>query len=151
MASVSVERGMSNTLRNTLSQFTGRQLLRIEMIHGTGSRTIDWGETKWRVAPMDLDIPDAQRNAVLCELVGLDPHRCIFDLPRSARGTGSARSGFGGSSRGARQVDGFIFRRGPDGKPDGDPIGKVIFETEGANNIRDVDPQDRREFERLGG
>lgn len=137
-------------LARAISAASGRLLIRLEAVHGgtfDGVRSraqIEWGQTKHRALTQD----EAVDHLSLCRAFGLDPHRVIFDLPSSARGVGSTVSGAGGSGRGNREVSGFVFQRGPDGKRDGDPIAKVIFLREGTQ-FRDVDPQDRAEFERL--
>lgn len=134
-------------ISQSISAARGRLLIRLEAVHGSGinGRTIDWGQDKIRALTAD----EAIDPLVLCQAFGLDPHRVVFDLPSSARGVGSTVSGAGGSGRGFRDVSGFVFARNPDtGKADGDPIAKVTFLTEGMQ-VRDRDPHDRRDFERL--
>lgn len=133
------------TLHNSMGAMRGRMLIRLEAVHaGMASRSIAWGQDKTRALTQD----EAIDPIALCCAFGLDPHRVVFDLPSSARGVGSTVSGAGGSGRGSREVSGFVFERGPDGKAQGDPIAKVIFLREGMRS-RDVDPTDRTEFERL--
>lgn len=138
-------RVVMSTLAHSVSAARGRILIRLEAVHGgIGSRTIAWGQDKTRALTQD----EAIDPIALCQAFGLDPHRVIFDLPSSARGVGSTVSGAGGSGRGFRDVSGFVFARGPNGKANGDPIAKVIFLREGMGT-RDYDPTDRSEFERL--
>lgn len=137
-------------LARSIYAASGRLLVRVEAIHGntidgvTSARTIDWGTVKTRALTQE----EAIDTLTLCRAFGFDPARVVFDLPSSARGVGSTVSGAGGSSRGHREVNGFAFKRGANGKPEGDPIAKVIFLREGTA-FRDVDPADRTEFERL--
>ena len=139
-----------STLANSISASRGRLLVRLEAVHGgtidgvTRSRTIEWGQDKTRALTQD----EAINHLSLCRAFGFNPGAVIFDLPSSARGTGSNVSGAGGSGRGGRDVSGFVFERGDDGKKSGDPIAKVLFLREGMGT-RDVDPTDRNEFERL--
>lgn len=141
-----------STLSRTLSNVgSGRVLVMFESVapgrtfDGIRERaTIEWGRTGHRMLSHD----EASDNSMLCRAIGLDPDRFVFDLPQSARGIGSAQAGAGGSTRGAREISGFGFKRGANGKPDGDPIVKVRFITEGSA-MRDFDPTDRREWERL--
>lgn len=94
------------------------------------------GSSMWRGLP-DLE------HGTLCRAFGLDACSTWFDLPSTARGTGSSSVG-GGASRRNGTVSGFIFQ-GPKGS---DPIGKltIAFASE---RFRDVDPSDRREFFKL--
>lgn len=134
-----------SALSRSISAARGRMLIRLEAVHaGMASRTIDWGQVKHRALTQD----EAVDPLILCQAFGLDPHRVVFDLPSSARGVGSTVSGAGGSGRGWRDINGFVFERGDDGKAKGDPIAKVVFLHEGTKD-RDVDPQDRNDFERL--
>lgn len=128
------------SLASTVAYFAGqhRQILRFEFADGS-ARNIDHGEVKFRVAdPQNID------PLTLYQLSGLDPHRFVWDLPTSARGTGSSQTG----TRGNRTIGGFAFRRGPDGKADGAPVCKVVWATQG-EKFPDVDPQDRSYFERF--
>jgi len=95
------------------------------------------GMTKWRSVP-DLE------HGTLCRAFGLDPCSCWFELPSSARGTGSASVGASSGVTMGRDVNGYIFR-GPRGS---DPIGKIMIERQG-RRIRDDDPTDPRDFFRL--
>jgi hypothetical protein len=79
----------------------------------------------------------------LYQVLRLDPHRFVFDLPSSMRGVGGSRVGAGGSGGGTKE--GFVFERG---KPD-HPVGKVIFLTTD-RKFREADPESRADFERMG-
>lgn len=133
-------RGAIDTMKREHTS-SGRTLIRVRIARGEGE-AIEWGEVKIR--PMiDLD------NVVLCQQFGFDSDCYVFDLPSSAGGTGSTSSG----TRGNREVNGFVFRKGPGGKPDRNerPIATVEFLREGRQATeRDVDPTDRADFERLG-
>lgn len=134
-----------SALARSVSASRGRLLVRVEAIHGgtidgvSSARTIDYGTVKHRALTQD----EAVDADALCRAFGFDPARVRFDLPSSARGTGSNMSGAGGSGRGSREISGFVFDRAK-----ADPIAKVIFLREGTA-FRDVDPTDRTEFERL--
>ncbi len=75
----------------------------------------------------------------LYRLLRVDPHRFVFDLPSSMKSNGAVSAG----SR-----EGFVFARGPGGKPDGNPVGKVIFLTYD-RKFSERDPADRRDFEEM--
>lgn len=93
------------------------------------------GTTKWR-GVLNFE------HATLCEAFGLDPATFYFDLPSSCRGVGSLSSGYGGN-RENRIINGYIMRGGMT-----DPWGKLTVVREG-DKIRDVDPTDKKEFQRL--
>ena len=110
-------------------------LLRVEL-GGVARQLHVTGRTeKWRQL-LALD------HATLCAQFGLDPFRVLFDLPTSARGTGSAMSGAGGTTNG-RRISGYILDRATR-----EPIGTITWVREG-DRFRDVDPTDEREFLRL--
>lgn len=108
-----------------------------------GRAPIEWGEILYRPL-VRLD------NVTLCRQFGFDPRHHFFDLPSSANGTGSTTSGAGGSTRGRRVVSGFVTYQNANGGADRnrDPLAVVEFVDEGTRD-RDVDPQDRNDFERL--
>jgi len=106
---------------------TERQLIRVEMTDGT---------TRWRPL-IKLD------QETLCKQFHLDPHRCYFDLPSSATGTGSTVAGAGGALRNGRKINGYVMLRG---QPE--PIGTIAFAFE-VEKFRDTDPTDKRETLRL--
>ena len=81
-------------------------------------------------------------HAELCRAFALDPATFYFDLPSSARGTGSNMSGAGGN-RANRVINGYVMRGGLDR-----PWGKLTVCYD-AERFRDVDPSDPRELERL--
>jgi len=101
-------------------------LIRCELLDGT---------VKWRSLP-NLE------HSTLCSAFGLDPCSTWFDLPSSARGTGSAQVGHGAGR--ARDINGMIFQ-GPKGS---DPIGILQWVREG-ERVPDTDPHDRRDFFQL--
>lgn len=108
-----------------------------------GRPPIEWGESMCR--PLErLD------NVHLCRQFGFNPREHYFDLPSSAGGTGSTSSGSGGGTRGNRTISGFVFCQNASGGPDRnrDPLAVVEFLNESMRE-RDVDPQDRTEFEKL--
>ena len=139
-----------STLHRTLSQLSGYQLVRFELADGgrinvddeEAARRIGHQETKFRALPGN--VTGDRLLALLYRVSGLDPHRFVFDLPSSALGTGSTRSG----TRGALDVSGFIFARGENGRATGNPVGKVIF-ARPSEKLRDDDPESRQDFERL--
>ena len=102
-------------------------LLRFDMLDG---------RTLWRKL-INLE------HGTLCAQASLDPCTYVFDLPASARGTGSASSGYGGN-RGSRKIEGMILHGGTK-----QPIGKITFATEG-ERFKDGDPRDPREILRTG-
>jgi hypothetical protein len=104
-----------------------RTLLRFDLLDG---------RSLWRPL-IDLE------HATLCKQASLDPCSVYFDLPASARGIGSASSGYGGN-RGTRKIEGMIMRGA-----DRQPIGKITFATEG-ERFKDGDPRDPREVLRTG-
>lgn len=108
------------------------------------ARRIGHGGVKFRAMPGGVTGDDVERFLYAC--LGIDPHRFVFDLPSSVKGTGSARTGHGGAKPGDRE--GFVFARGDDGKATGSPVGKVIFLTSD-RRFREGDPEDRRDFEAL--
>lgn len=138
--------------RNQLSinDITGATLIRFETADG-GARNIDneeanrigFGDVKFRALPGG--VTGDMMEPFLYHVLRLDPHRFVFDLPSSMRGTGSTRSG----NRAGLDQEGFVFRRGADGKADGRPVGKVIFMNHD-RQFREGDPGDRRDFERMG-
>lgn len=136
--------GGDMTRAPTIADFTGGTVIRIEMADGT-ARHIDGGQTKFRAMPGNITGADV--DAYLYAATGLDPHRVVFDLASTMRGTGSTQSGSGTPRSGHRE--GFIFQRGANGKADGNPIGKVIFLTHD-RRFAERDPSDRADFERLG-
>jgi len=77
------------------------------------------GICKWR------NVPDLQHKT-LCLAGGLSEHITTFDVPKSF---------VGGSGRGTRRIEGYIFQ-GPKGTP---PIGKITICEEG-EKFRDEDP-----------
>ena len=79
-------------------------------------------------------------HGTLCRTFSLDPNRFYFDVPSSVRGVGSMQSGYGGSSRGNRIVNGFVMMSGHD-----KPVGKLTIVRE-ADKFKDVDPRDERDF-----
>ncbi len=93
------------------------------------------GMSKWR-GMVDL------QPATLCRQFGLDETggelRYRFDFPRTAHEIRSASDLPVG-----RSVEGFVIDRRI-----GEAVGKITFAREG-EKFRDVDPGDRREFERL--
>lgn len=142
---------MSSKARPSLSDVTGATLIRFETADGLkynfddaeAARTIGFGGIDFRAMPStvtgDLIEP------FLYRLLRLDPHRFVFDLPSSMRGTGSTRTG----NRGNLEQEGFVFSRGSDGKRDGRPVGKVIFLNRD-RRFREYDPECREDFERMG-
>lgn len=117
-----------STLARTLSAYTGQQLIRVELLDGFAA---------WRPL-IDLE------HATLCRQFGLDPHRVTFELPDSAKGVGSARTGAGGSSRNGRKIDGYVMDRETK-----TPIGTITFAFQG-ERFRDHDPTNRDDRLRLG-
>jgi hypothetical protein len=105
---------------------SARQLLRFDFLDG---------RTVWRPL-INLD------HGTLCAQASLDVCSYFFDLPASARGTGSASAGYGGL-RGGRKVNGYIMHG-----PSKTPVGTITFATEG-ERFREFDPQDAREALRL--
>lgn len=141
------------TPRPTLSSFTGATVVRFEMADGCSynvnddeaAARITYGDLKFRGMPGS--VTGDMVEPYLYAISRLDPHRFIFDLPSSMKGTGSTRVGAGATS-GAGSREGFIFQRGKDGKADGRPVGKVIFLTYD-RQFREGDPTDRRDFEAM--
>jgi hypothetical protein len=137
--------------RPSLSDVTGATLVRFETADGLrynfddeeASRTIGHGGIDFRAMPGDAS--GDMLEPYLYRLLRLDPHRYVFDLPSSMRGTGSTRSG----TRGNLEREGFVFMRGRDGKRDGRPVGKVIF-LDRDRKFREGDPACRDDFERMG-
>ena len=107
---------------------SGRQLVRIDLLDGT---------SKWRPLPCGAEDPNLHH--LWCKQFGLDEHRVYFDLPSSARGVGSASTGYGGQ-RGGRKINGYVMWRATR-----EPIGVVTFATEG-ERMRDLDPNDVRDM-----
>jgi len=136
----------------TIRDFTGAYLIRAELTDGRKinvnddemRRPIAWGDVKLRAMPQSL--VGHEVDVFLYRALGLDPHRFVFDLPGSVYGTGSHRSGAGGHAGGDKE--GFVFRRGDDGRKEGDPVGRIFFMTSD-RRLREVDPQDRQDFEAL--
>lgn len=143
--------------RLRLSDLCGHRLVRFEMADGH-SYNIDDEEAAKRIGHQEVifraipgDVTGEMLIRYLYAVSRIDPHRFVFDLPSSVSGTGSARTGYGGGTRGNRTQEGFIHMRGPDGKPhpDARPVGRVIFATPG-ERMRDDDPESRADFERFG-
>lgn len=136
----------------TLSALTGCTLIRYETADGCAqnldereaARRIEYGDIKFR--PMPGDITGDLVEPFLYHVLRLDPHRFCFDLPASVKGVGSSRTGHGGHGGGSRE--GFVFRRGGDGKPAGNPIGRLFFLSYD-RKFAERDPTDRADFERL--
>lgn len=82
-------------------------------------------------------------HATLCRAFGLDQTAFYFDLPSSVRMVGSNLSGFGGNRRN-RIINGYVMRAGFN-----EPWGKITICWE-SEKFRDVDPQDKTEFYKLG-
>lgn len=93
----------------------------------------DSGRAMWR------GVRDFE-HATLCRPFGLDPIRFWFDLPSSCRGIGSNSTG----NRHGRIIDGYVMLAGQER-----PWGKLTV-LDGASKIRDFDPTDRTEWEKLG-
>jgi hypothetical protein len=110
---------------------SGRKLLRANFQQGGAIQTL------WRPL-IDWE------HATLCKQFGLDPCSFYFDLPSSARGTGSTVAGAGGTLTGGRKIDGYILHGGTRR-----PIGTLTLVSE-SERFRDVDPCDEREMLRLG-
>lgn len=135
----------------TLSAFSGATVIRYESA-GTAvhidereaARRVGHGGVKFRAMPGDVTGTDVDRFLYAC--LGIDPHRFVFDLPSTVRGTGATRTGHGGAKPGDRE--GFVFQRGTDGRAAGSPIGKVIFLTSD-RRFREGDPESRGDFEAL--
>lgn len=138
-------------VRPSITDVTGSTLIRFETADGLkynydseeAARTIGHGGIDFRALPGGA-VGDVV-EPYLYALLRLDPHRFVFDLPSSMRGTGSSRSG----NRGSRDQEGFVFKRGADGKADGRPVGKVIFLTRD-RKFSERDPSSRDDFERMG-
>lgn len=135
----------------SLQDFTGATVIRFETadgcarnIDGEEAGRITFGDTKFRGIPGS--VTGDMVEPYLYRVLGLDPHRYVFDLPSSMRGTGATRVGAGSNAAGSRE--GFVFARGDDGRADGRPVGKVIFLTYD-RRFREGDPEDRRDFEAL--
>lgn len=142
------------TARASIRDFTGATLVRFEMADGgvcvniddeEAARRISYGDTKFRCMPGA--VTGDMVEPYLYAISGLDPHRVLFDLPSTMRGTGSTRVGFGATS-GAGAREGFIFQRGEDGRAEGRPVGKVIFMTYD-RRFSERDPESRDDFEEL--
>jgi hypothetical protein len=141
---------VSMKARPTLSDVTGATLVRFETADGLkcnfdddeAARTISHGGINFR--GLRADVTGDMLEPYLYRLLRLDPHRFVFDLPSSMRGTGSARSG----TRGNRNQEGFVFSRGADGKASGRPVGKVIF-LPSDRKFSERDPACREDFERM--
>lgn len=135
----------------SLSDITGATLIRYESagtainIDGTeADNRIGHGGVSFRAMPGH--ITGDMVIAYLYHVLRIDPHRFVFDLPSTCLGTGSTRTGIGGAKGGNRE--GYVFRRGPDGKATGNPVGKIYF-LSGDRKFSERDPEDRRDFERL--
>jgi hypothetical protein len=89
------------------------------------------GSTMWRGVP-DLE------HSTLCRAFGLDPIRTVFDLPSTARGTGSSQVGAGSSSSGRRLIHGFALWGG-------EPIARLTWAFDG-EKFRDEDPTDPKDW-----
>lgn len=137
--------------RLSLSDVTGATLIRFETADGLkcnlddeeAERRIGFGGVDFRALPGGAS--GDMIEPYLYRVLRLDPHRFVFDLPSSMRGTGSTRTG----SRGSLDQEGFVFQRGVDGKAEGRPVGKVIFLNRD-RRFREVDPECRDDFERTG-
>ncbi len=136
----------------SLSDVTGATLVRFETIDGTRrsidangdeAKAIQFGGMALRALPGQAQ--GDMLEPYLYKLLRLDPHRFVFDLPSSMRGTGATRVGAGGGA-GSGTREGFVFERGNDGKPNGRPIGKVTFLTYD-RKFRERDPNSREDFE----
>lgn len=131
--------------RPTLSDITGATLVRFETADGLSQnidgedaeRRISYGGVQFRAMRGDISGENVERY--LYALLRLDPARFAFDLPSSMRSNGAVSAG---------NREGFVFQRGRDGKPDGRPVGKVIFLTTD-RRFREHDPADRRDWEAM--
>lgn len=137
----------------TLSAFSGSGAtviryesagMAVNLTEEEARRRIGHGGIKFRAMPGGVIGEDVDRFLYAC--LGLDPHRFVFDLPSSVRGTGATRAGHGGAKPGDRE--GFVFRRGDGGKAEGEPVGRLFFLTRD-RRFREGDPEDRRDFEAL--
>lgn len=139
--------------RPSLSDVTGATLVRFERADGLtynvndeeAERTIGHGGIDFRA--LRGDVSGDLLEPYLYRLLRLDPHRYVFDLPTSMRGTGATRAGYRGAAS-AGSKEGFVFLRGSDGKATGRPVGKIIFLSYD-RKFKERDPQDRSDFERL--
>lgn len=95
-------------------------------LEGGNARTVFHGVTNFE-------------HGTLCRAFGLDPIRFYFDLPSSCRGVGSLSSG----NRGNLRINGFIFMHGRS-----EPYAKITELRQG-DKLRDFDPSDRKEWEKL--
>lgn len=139
--------------RPTIRDFTGGTVIRFETVDGLryniddeeAARRVQHGGLAFRGMPGHItgDMVEPWLYGVL----RLDPHRFVFDLPSSMKGTGSTRTGAGRTS-GAGTREGFVFQRGRDGKAEGRPVGKVIFMTTD-RKFDERDPECREDFERM--
>ncbi len=139
--------------RVSLCEVTGATLVRFETIdgmrrtfdeHGDEARQIQHGDLRLRALPAQAQ--GDMLEPYLYRLLRLDPHRFVFDLPSSMRGTGSTRVGGGSGGGGTRE--GFVFERGGDGRKDGRPIGKITFLTYD-RKFKERDPNSREDFEAI--
>lgn len=89
------------------------------------------GSAKWR------PIRDLTNHVELCRAFGLSEVHTSFDLPSSARGTGSYSTG----NRGNLRVCGYILHNG-------EPIGKLYVAKE-SEKFRDYDATNTPDFWKL--
>ncbi len=135
---------MSRT-RPSLASVTGATLVRYETTDGC-AQNIDGDEAENRIGHGGVSfralagVSGDDVEPYLYRLLRLDAHRFVFDLPSSMKSNGAVSAG----SR-----EGFVFRRGGNGKPEGSPVGKVIFLTYD-RRFSERDPGDRSDFERMG-
>lgn len=131
--------------RPTLRDFTGATLIRFESADGLrinlddteAQRRIEHGSMSLRGLPGHIngDLVEPYLYAVL----RIDPHRFVWDLPRSMKSNGAVSGG---------ERSGFLFARGQDGKAEGRAVGKVTFLTTD-RRLREVDPESRADFEEM--
>lgn len=129
--------------RPSLSDVTGATLIRFERADGLtfnvddedARRTIGHGGIDFRAMPGtingDMVVP------YLYRVLRLDPHRFIFNLPKSMTSNGAVSAG----SR-----EGFVHLR--ELGTNSNPVGKVIFLTYD-RKFTERDPGSRDDFERM--
>lgn len=123
--------------RLSLADITGCTLVRFESADGCALNvdpaTISHGSVDFRALPAHAFGEHIEQW--LYRVLRLDPHRFVFDLPRSL---------YGGAGTGTREGTVHLREHGKSSPP----VGRVFF-MNSDRRFREGDPQDRRDFEAL--